>query len=122
MTARVLVVDDLLPNVKLLEAKLTSEYFDVVTAGDHVIRADVIHAHLQHLARDIEAQDPGEAEADGPSLLSGADLPVDGVDGGGGHPEADVGGPLEDGVGHLLDDEVGRRAIGVESGSAHAGG
>lgn len=32
MTARVLVVDDLLPNVKLLEAKLRSEYFDVVTA------------------------------------------------------------------------------------------
>ena len=34
MTARVLVVDDLRPNVKLLEAKLTSEYFDVVTASD----------------------------------------------------------------------------------------
>ncbi|TVR07110.1 MAG: PleD family two-component system response regulator [Salinarimonadaceae bacterium] len=32
MTARVLVVDDLLPNVKLLEAKLNAEYFDVVTA------------------------------------------------------------------------------------------
>lgn len=32
MTARVLVVDDLLPNVKLLEAKLTAEYYDVVTA------------------------------------------------------------------------------------------
>ncbi|MEX1147550.1 MAG: PleD family two-component system response regulator [Sphingomonadales bacterium] len=32
MTARVLVVDDVLPNVKLLEAKLTSEYFDVITA------------------------------------------------------------------------------------------
>src|SRR3990172_319662 len=32
MTARVLVVDDILPNVKLLEAKLSSEYFDVVTA------------------------------------------------------------------------------------------
>lgn len=32
MTARVLVVDDILPNVKLLEAKLTSEYFDVLTA------------------------------------------------------------------------------------------
>ncbi len=32
MTARVLVVDDLLPNVKLLEAKLRSEYFDVLTA------------------------------------------------------------------------------------------
>jgi two-component system cell cycle response regulator len=34
MTARVLVVDDLAPNVKLLEAKLTGEYFDVVTAND----------------------------------------------------------------------------------------
>ena len=32
MPARVLVVDDLLPNVKLLEARLASEYFDVVTA------------------------------------------------------------------------------------------
>ncbi|WP_349369792.1 PleD family two-component system response regulator [Salinarimonas sp.] len=32
MTARVLVVDDILPNVKLLEAKLSAEYFDVVTA------------------------------------------------------------------------------------------
>lgn len=34
MTARVLVVDDLLPNVKLLEAKLTSEYYDVISAYD----------------------------------------------------------------------------------------
>lgn len=32
MTARVLVVDDILPNVKLLEVKLTNEYFDVITA------------------------------------------------------------------------------------------
>ncbi len=32
MTARVLVVDDILPNVKLLEAKLSGEYFDVITA------------------------------------------------------------------------------------------
>ncbi len=32
MTARVLVVDDILPNVKLLEAKLSGEYFDVLTA------------------------------------------------------------------------------------------
>ncbi len=31
MTARVLVVDDILPNLKLLEARLTAEYFDVVT-------------------------------------------------------------------------------------------
>jgi two-component system cell cycle response regulator len=32
MSARVLVVDDLLPNVQLMAAKLSSEYFDVVTA------------------------------------------------------------------------------------------
>lgn len=32
MTARVLVVDDTIANVKLLEAKLAVEYFDVVTA------------------------------------------------------------------------------------------
>jgi two-component system, cell cycle response regulator len=32
MTARVLVVDDIFTNVKLLEAKLSAEYFDVVTA------------------------------------------------------------------------------------------
>lgn len=32
MSARVLVVDDLIANVKLLETKLTLEYFDVLTA------------------------------------------------------------------------------------------
>ncbi|HRQ61239.1 MAG TPA: response regulator, partial [Alphaproteobacteria bacterium] len=32
MSARILVVDDILPNVKLLEAKLSSEYYEVVTA------------------------------------------------------------------------------------------
>ena len=32
MTARVLVVDDVELNVKLLEAKLASEYFEVVSA------------------------------------------------------------------------------------------
>jgi two-component system cell cycle response regulator len=32
MSARILVVDDILANLKLLEARLTAEYFDVVTA------------------------------------------------------------------------------------------
>ena len=32
MTARILVVDDVVPNVKFLEARLTAEYFDVRTA------------------------------------------------------------------------------------------
>ena len=33
MTARVLVVDDVVPNTRLLEAKLTHEYFDVLIAN-----------------------------------------------------------------------------------------
>ncbi len=32
MSARILIVDDILPNVKLLEAKLTAQYYDVITA------------------------------------------------------------------------------------------
>lgn len=40
MSARVLVVDDILPNVKLLEAKLSNEYYDVLTAsnGEEALR------------------------------------------------------------------------------------
>ncbi len=34
MSARVLVVDDILTNVKLLEAKLSAEYFDVASASN----------------------------------------------------------------------------------------
>jgi len=43
MTARVLVVDDLEPNVKLLEAKLRAEYFDVLGAysGEEAIKIAV---------------------------------------------------------------------------------
>jgi two-component system cell cycle response regulator len=36
MTAKILVVDDILPNVRLLEARLTAEYFDVTTAMNGV--------------------------------------------------------------------------------------
>ncbi len=36
MTARILVVDDIPANVKLLEARLTAEYFEVVTAGNGI--------------------------------------------------------------------------------------
>ena len=40
MSARVLVVDDILPNVKLLAAKLSNEYYDVITAssGEEALR------------------------------------------------------------------------------------
>lgn len=46
MTARVLVVDDLRPNVKLLEAKLSSEYFDVLTAFDGASALEVVKHQL----------------------------------------------------------------------------
>ncbi len=50
MTARVLIVDDLLPNIKLLEARLSAEYFDVVSVTNgpealelcHDGRADIV--------------------------------------------------------------------------------
>ncbi len=42
MTARVLVVDDLLANVRLLEAKLTAEYFDVSTAMNGIDALEII--------------------------------------------------------------------------------
>ena len=34
MSARILVVDDIAANVKLLEARLSAEYFDVLTASN----------------------------------------------------------------------------------------
>lgn len=34
MPGRVLIVDDILPNIKLLEAKLSSEYYDVIAADN----------------------------------------------------------------------------------------
>ncbi len=46
MTARVLVVDDVLHNVKLLEAKLRSEYFDVLTAMNGIDALNIIENEL----------------------------------------------------------------------------
>ncbi len=46
MTARILVVDDILANVKLLEAKLTAEYFDVLTAMSGVEALEVVQRSL----------------------------------------------------------------------------
>lgn len=46
MTARVLVVDDVLPNVKLLEAKLLGEYFDVMTATSGPEAIEIIQREM----------------------------------------------------------------------------
>jgi len=45
MSARVLVVDDVLPNVKLLAAKLTREYFDVITASSGPEALEKVKTH-----------------------------------------------------------------------------
>jgi two-component system cell cycle response regulator len=42
MTARVLVVDDIVSNVKLLEARLTAEYFEILTAYSGREALDII--------------------------------------------------------------------------------
>ena len=39
MTGRILVVDDIEANVRLLQAKLAAEYYDVLTASDGATRA-----------------------------------------------------------------------------------
>ncbi len=44
MTARVLVVDDIIANVKLLEARLSAEYFEVLTALSGKEALDVLAA------------------------------------------------------------------------------
>ncbi len=46
MTGRVLVVDDLDINVKLLEAKLSSEYFEVLTASSGRSALDIAAAEM----------------------------------------------------------------------------
>ena len=44
MTARILVVDDVEPNVRLLEAKLTLEYYEVMTAMDGATALEIAAA------------------------------------------------------------------------------
>ena len=41
MSARILVVDDVPANVRLLEARLSAEYFDVLTASNGTEALDI---------------------------------------------------------------------------------
>jgi two-component system, cell cycle response regulator len=61
MTARILVVDDVPANVKLLEARLSAEYFDVVTASNG---AEAL-AHCERAECDIVLLDVMMPELDG---------------------------------------------------------
>ncbi|MFN7101737.1 MAG: PleD family two-component system response regulator [Pseudorhizobium sp.] len=54
MTARILVVDDIPANVKLLEARLLAEYFDVLTADDGYKALDICRrTHVDLVLLDI---------------------------------------------------------------------
>ena len=54
MTARVLVVDDVLPNIRLLEARLSAEYFDALQAPQKLL------AWFEHSAHDVPFDEPEE--------------------------------------------------------------
>ncbi len=49
MTARILVVDDMPVNLRLLEAKLTAEYFEVITAADGPSALEMAASHAPDL-------------------------------------------------------------------------
>ena len=87
MTARVLVVDDVPANVKLLEARLSAEYFDVVTAerrrgsaGDlrarrvrpgAARRDDARHGRLRSVPpAQVQSADPSHPGGDGDGARS----------------------------------------------------
>jgi two-component system cell cycle response regulator len=54
MTARVLVVDDILANVKLLEARLSAEYFHVMTAHNGRDALDLLNTeHVDVILLDV---------------------------------------------------------------------
>jgi two-component system, cell cycle response regulator len=54
VTARVLVVDDILANVKLLEARLTAEYFEVLTANSAAEALDILQSqHVDVVLLDV---------------------------------------------------------------------
>ena len=79
MSARVLVVDDVEANVKLLEAKLSSEYFDVLSAYNGRSALQIADSELPDVIL-LDVMMPG---LDGPATLAAlrasdrtADIPV----------------------------------------------
>ena len=65
MTARVLIVDDIPTNVRLLEARLTAEYFEVVTATSGQQALEI----CANSDIDIVLLDVMMPEMDGPTTL-----------------------------------------------------
>ena len=58
MTARVLIVDDIPTNVRLLEARLAAEYYDVVTASSGAEALDICATqHVDIVLLDVRSPD-----------------------------------------------------------------
>ena len=57
MSGRVLVVDDVEANVKLLEAKLSSEYFDVLSAYNGRTALEIAADLCVYTNRNIEVEE-----------------------------------------------------------------
>ena len=53
MTARVLIVDDIPTNVRLLEARLTAEYFDVPTAASGPAALAILAGQIDIVLLDV---------------------------------------------------------------------
>lgn len=45
MSARILIVDDMLPSIKVLAAKLSAEYYEILTAQDGATALEVVAQH-----------------------------------------------------------------------------
>ncbi len=66
MTARVLIVDDIPANLKLLEARLLADYFDVLCAHSGPEALEILEKHSVDIVL-LDVMMPG---MDGPSVLS----------------------------------------------------
>ena len=63
MTARILVVDDIEANVRLLQAKLSAEYYDVLTASDGVTALAMAAADQPDVGFDVVDNEDTRAHA-----------------------------------------------------------
>ena len=83
MTARILVVDDIPANVKLLEARLVAEYFDVLTAADGYEALAICEKQPLDLILRFDAPVGGKFPAIGQGADQGRIGPIIGTRGGG---------------------------------------
>ena len=80
MSARVLVVDDIAANVRLLEAKLAAEYFEVMTASSGKEALALIEKQTPDIVL-LDLAMPGPDGFTGPTVELGTGVPQRGTQG-----------------------------------------